>query len=44
MPPSTRTDSIPIAQIMSLFMIEVIISADGRVPIGQKNLTIPDKA
>jgi hypothetical protein len=29
---------------MSLFMIEVIISADGRIPTGRKNMTKPDKA
>jgi hypothetical protein len=30
-------------QITSLFMIEVLISADGRVPKGRKNLTKHDK-
>jgi hypothetical protein len=30
-------------QIMSLSMIVVIVSDDGRVPSGQKNLTKPDR-
>jgi hypothetical protein len=30
-------------QITSLFMIEVILSADGRVPRGRKNMTEHDK-
>jgi hypothetical protein len=32
------------AQTMIMFMIKVIISADGRVPRGQKNMTKHDKA